>query len=397
MMVTIVFLNKVLFSGESLLELVVEGIKAGLEPEHPPAQTTSRAVRFEEPISKGNQVKVGLKIMNHILDNKTNRYIVLAKNKPMLEEVLKECAALEDYVVSRLSFSRAEQLDNAELASILSIQSQLLVLLHPKSAVARLEEQLSWAERELLPVLVTREESQPSTREQRALARALLVSLGNQVFFFLSAGLADAALTSRCLHWALELLNDGGISLLKVVLPMLVVAAETASTRQSQDWKEQYEENIPVCFARMLCWLSANLGMLEEEEEAGKEFTAGIKQFLTIYNKLRQKDPDSWEDLLDVTVTSLASLMARKVEDQEDLVKEQMGRIINSMMDIVLGLAGQDEVTRAVEELDGKHNEGDEGFVSTMQGFKMVLSFVESEGAEKLAEFIDSKIAEKTE
>ena len=389
-----------LFLGESLLELVVEGIKAGLEPEHPPAQSTSRAVRFEEPMSKGNQVKVGLKIMNHILDNKTNRYIVLAKNKPMLEEVLKECAALEDYVVSRLSFSRAEKLDSAELASILSIQSQLMVLLHPESAVARLEEQLSWAERELLPVLVTREESeerQPSTREQRALARALLVSLGNQVFFFLSAGLADAELTSRCLHWALELLYDGGISLLQVVLPMLVVAAETASTRQSQAWKQQYEENIPVCFARMLCWLSANLGMLEEEEEAGKEFTAGIKQFLTIYNKLQQKDPDSWEDLLDVTLTSLASLMARKVEDQEDLVKEQMGRIINPMMDIVLGLAGQDEVLRAVEELVGKHKEGDEGFVSTMQGFKMVLRFVETEGAEKLSELIESEIAEKSE
>ena len=383
--------------GESLLELVVEGIKAGLAPEVPASQSTSRGVRFEEPISKGNQVKVGLKIMNHILDNKTNRYIVLAKNKPMLEEVLKECEALEDYVVSRLSFSRAEQLDSAELASILSIQSQLLVLLQPDNAVAKLEEQLSWAERELLPVLGNTEESPASTREQRSLARALLVSLSNQVCFYLSAGLADPDLTSRCLGWALELLYEGGIALLQVVTSMLLVAAQTASTRQSQGWKHQYEENIPVNFARLLCWLSTNLAMLEEEEEVGRQFTAGIKQFLTIYNKLQQKDPESWEDLLDVTVTSIASLMGKKVEDQEDLVKEQLGRTINSMMDIVLGLAGQEEVLRAVEDLVRKLTEEDGDFVSSMRGFKMLLCFVETDGSEKLTELIDLKITEKSE
>lgn len=383
--------------GESLLELVVDGIKAGLEPELPAAQSSSRGVRFEEPISKGQQVKVGLKIMHYILDNKTNRYIVLTKNKPMLEEVLKECEALQDHVVSRLSFSRGEQLDSAELASILSIQSQLLVLLHPDTAVTKMEEQLSWSERELLPILVTREETPASTREQRSLARALLVTVSNQVLFYLSAGLADAALTSRCLSWALELLYDGGILLLQSLSSMLVVAAETASGRQSQVWKKQYEENIPVCFAKLLSWLSTNLASLEEEEEAGKQFTAGLKQFLTIYNKLKQKDHDSWEDLLDVTITSIASLMAAKLEEEDNLEKEQMGSIINSMMDTVLGLARSDELLRTVEELVGNYNEGQNDFVSKMEGFKMFLRFVETEGAERLLELIESKIQEKSE
>ena len=43
--------------------------------------------------------------MNYILDNKFNRYIVQVKNKAMHEKVLGECSAVQDYVVSRLSFS----------------------------------------------------------------------------------------------------------------------------------------------------------------------------------------------------------------------------------------------------------------------------------------------------
>lgn len=384
--------------GDDLLELVMEGIKTALAPPTSQAPPT-RGVRFEEPRSKGSQLRIGLKLMNYLLDNKTNRLIVRTKNKPMLREVLTECEALKDHVVSRLSFSGGEEeASSEELVNILSIQCQLTVLLQPEDrrwtteVVAKLEEQLAWAEAELLPVLVVSEDTPARSREQRALARDLLQTISSQVVFFLSSGMTDSELSIKGLSWGLQLLYDGGVSFLPGLMFMLVAAAETAAIQQSEAWRIQYEENIPVCFAKILSWLSANLERLEEEEEETKQFTSGVKNFLTTYHKLKQKDPDSWEDLLDVTIASIVTLLGRKAENQEELMKEQLGKVIGGMLDTILSLAGHDSAAGVVEEFVEKGEEEGSDLVSTLEGYKLFLNFIESDSKGRIMELIQSKL-----
>ena len=66
-------------------------------------------------------------------------------------------------------------------------------------------------------------------------------------------------------------------------------------------------------------------------------------------------------------------------------------------MDIVLALAGKEELLRTVEDLVGKCTEQENDVESKMNGFKMFLSFVETEGAERILELIESKIPDKSE
>lgn len=383
--------------GDELLEIVVEGIKTALAPVNSSGKTASKGVRFENPRSKGRQLRIGLKLINYLLDNKTNRFIVLAKNRPMLTEVLRECEAVKEHVVTRLSFSSSEkeEVESEELVSILSIHFQLTVLLLPSTEVVRsMEEQLSWAEAELLPVLLVSEETPARSREQRSLARLLLQTVTSQVQFYLAAGLADPDLATKSLTWGLNLLYDGGVPLLPGLLSMLVAAAETAASHSSEAWRMQYEDNLPVTFAKILSWLSSNLQRLEEEEEETRQFSEGVRNFLSIYHRLREKDPDSWEDLMDVMVASLASLLSQKVEDEEELVKEQLGEVISSMLGTLLSLAGHDEALKVVEELMEKSEEQGERkrIVSSLEEYKVVLRFIESDGKELLLEKIESKI-----
>merc|ERR1712015_253416 len=103
-------------------------------------------------------------------------------------------------------------------------------------------------------------------------------------------------------------------------MSMLSAAAETAATQHSEAWRIQYEDNLPVTFAKILSWLSSNLERLEEEDEEAREFSEGVRNFLSIYHRMKEKDPESWEDLMDVMVASIASLLSQKVEDEEELM-----------------------------------------------------------------------------
>ena len=198
--------------GDSLLEIVVEGIRSILhQQEARPA--ASKGVRFEETVSKDCQVKVALRLVKYLLGQQANRAILMAKNRDMMEELLTTCAGVQDYITRRLSFKDTSGTSPADVAEIVSVWAQLSLLLHPDTAAAWSQELLAWSEREVLAAVDTQQQGEagPRTRDQVSLATQVLAALATAAMSGLVLGLANTAdHAAKCVEWAGQLTQCGG-------------------------------------------------------------------------------------------------------------------------------------------------------------------------------------------
>ena len=340
---------------DSLQELVSDAITAVLDGGKKPSSNT-KGVRFEEPASKDIQIKVALKLIKYLLEQKANRAILMAKNKPMLEELLTACSGIQDYVTRRLGFTDSSGVTGAELAEILSLYGQLVILMHPDTAVTRVEELLTWSESEILPLLETRD-GETGTREHVSLASHVFSSVTKIMVSITCLGLADSDLADRCLDWSLQLVTEGGPDLVSGMLTLLSVTAETAANRDTDAWRTQFQEKVPVNFAKLLSWLTENFQELEQEEDRIQEFKQGLTSLLRTYHKERTKDQDSWEDLVDVTVAALIAIMTRRVAEEGEVIVEQQSKVVLTIVEVIVKIAGVNFIGEAIQRLISDVNE----------------------------------------
>ena len=202
--------------GDSLLEIVVEGIRSILQQQEA-RPAASKGVRFEETVSKDCQVKVALRLVKYLLGQQANRAILMAKNREMMEELLTTCAGVQDYITRRLSFKDTSGTSPADVAEIVSVWAQLSLLLHPDTAAAWSQELLAWSEREVLAAVDTQQQGEagPRTRDQVSLATQVLAALATAAMSGLVLGLANTAdHAAKCVEWAGQLTQCGGVPFL---------------------------------------------------------------------------------------------------------------------------------------------------------------------------------------
>ena len=198
--------------GDSLLEIVVEGIRSILQQQEA-RPAASKGVRFEETVSKDCQVKVALRLVKYLLGQQANRAILMAKNRAMMEELLTTCAGVQDYITRRLSFKDSSGTSPADVAEIVSVWAQLSLLLHPDTAAAWTQELLAWSEREVLAAVDTQQQGEagPRSRDQVSLATQVLAALATAAMSGLVLGLANTAdHAAKCVEWAGQLTQCGG-------------------------------------------------------------------------------------------------------------------------------------------------------------------------------------------
>ena len=372
--------------GNSLLELVTEAIDAVLAGGKKTAST--KGVRFEEPVAKDSQIKVALKLVKYLLEHQANRAILMAKSRPMLEELLTSCAGVQDYVTRRLGFTDKSGVSGSDVAEILSLYGQLVIILHPDTSVAKAEELLTWSEAEVLPVLET-QDGETRSRDHVSLARHVLGSVTRIMVSVTCLGLGDAALADRCLDWSHQLVTEAGSDLVPGMLTLLSVTAETAGHRDSEAWRTQFQEKVPVNFAKLLRWITGNFTEFEQEEDSVQGFKQGITSLFRTYHKERIKEPDSWEDLVDVTVASVIAIMTKRVAEEGEVIVDKQSKIVNTIVDAVIKIAGANLIGESMERMIKDDTEDGDNAANTLAAYLGLVAMVNSSNKGAIVEYIE--------
>ena len=146
-------------------------------------------------------------------------------------------------------------------------------------------------------------------------------------------------------------------------LELLTVTAETAAHRGTADWAEVLEDHVPVSFAGLLKWLAFMGGFqqLEQEDEDVGKFKQGLSTLLKVFNN-KGKIKESFEDLIDTTVHAVIAIIAKKVDEEDEVILENQGKVVIIMIETMVKIAGANFVGAALERYleDFKPNDADE-------------------------------------
>ena len=146
-------------------------------------------------------------------------------------------------------------------------------------------------------------------------------------------------------------------------LELLTVTAETAAHRGTADWDEVLEDHVPVSFAGLLKWLAFMGGFqqLEQEDEDVGKFKQGLSTLFKVFNN-KGKIKESFEDLIDTTVAAVIAIIAKKVDEEDEVILENQGKVVNIMIEIMVKIAGANFVGAALERYleEFKPNDADE-------------------------------------
>ena len=128
------------------------------------------------------------------------------------------------------------------------------------------------------------------------------------------------------------------------------MAAETAAHRGTADWAEVLEDHVPVSFAGLLKWLAFMGGFqqLEQEDEDVGKFKQGLSTLFKVFNN-KGKSKESFEDLIDTTVAAVIAIIAKKVDEEDEVLLENQGKVVNTMTETMVKVAGANFVGAALE------------------------------------------------
>ena len=236
----------------------------------------------------------------------------------MLEECLEVCLTVMETIEQKLGFTDNEMNINKQLAQVVGLAGRLSVLLHPDNALSQMEEFLAWSDRELVPVIMPPSDTNTShiarTRGQVSLCEGVLSSLCDIVFSCLSLGISDPEFTVKALDWAVQLLHSGGSSQVCGILRLICEAAKIAGLGIDAGWNDVYQDKVPVCFAKILSWLTNYSEKLSEIEGGVGGIKKGLVSIVKIYKKYDAKDKESWEDIIEVMVVAAISVIKKKIK-----------------------------------------------------------------------------------
>ena len=128
------------------------------------------------------------------------------------------------------------------------------------------------------------------------------------------------------------------------------MAAETAAHRGTADWAEVLEDHVPVSFAGLLKWLAFMGGFqqLEQEDEVVGKFKQGLSTLFKVFNN-KGKSKESFEDLIDTTVAAVIAIIAKKVDEEDEVLLENQGKVVNTMTETMIKVAGANFVGAALQ------------------------------------------------
>ena len=181
------------------------------------------------------------------------------------------------------------------------------------------------------------------------------------------------------------------------------MAAETAVHRGTADWAEVLEDHVPVSFAGLLKWLAFMGGFqqLEQEDEDVGKFKQRLSTLFKVFNN-KGKIKESFEDLIDTTVHAVIAIIAKKVDEEDEVILENQGKVVNIMIEIMVKIAGANFVGAALERYleEFKPNDADESAESPklpspkLAACLNMTALVKSDNKAVVVEFIEN-IAKK--
>ena len=123
------------------------------------------------------------------------------------------------------------------------------------------------------------------------------------------------------------------------------------------------EDHVPVSFAGLLKWLAFMGGFqqLEQEDEDVGKFKQGLSTLFKVFNN-KGKSKESFEDLIDTTVAAVIAIIAKKVDEEDEVLLENQGKVVNTMTETMVKVAGANFVGAALERYleEFKPNDADE-------------------------------------
>ena len=374
--------------GESLLEMVQEGLTVGLREE----EVQGKGVRFAETQSREEGLQLGLRLLEYLVNNHIIRSVLVAKHRAVLEEVMELCLSCISTVEARLA--PGQQVPEEEgrlLPRVLQLGAQLAVVVLP-APLPRLEELLAWSEREL-----TGQEG--LSRAQVVLAQTTLRTVASLSTATLVVGTADAEFSDKLVDWVYHLLGEEGEAQLATVLSLLLATATRAEGGRGEEWSNILTDKVLVGVARVLGWLVNEGGSLEQGGEGIEAITKGFGQLLKFYSKLG--DEETLVDLLEVIVAMVVRTVGEEVEQtglvQVATVLDQLGSIPGALLQAVqasgVGEHLASALCRKLEEQEGEEGEQEVVTAATVAGVFMVgAALSKEEVVQKVEDVISAKV-----
>ena len=211
------------------------------------------------------------------------------------------------------------------------------------------------------------------TRDQIPLSCAVLKVLTGRVASILSLGLQDYQFSSKCLNWLVGLLVPEGEVFIEDVMAILHCIMETAAEnrREGEQWENLFSEKSLEHYAKLLNWLTQHGSRLVEVKDGLRMLKRGVAGILGLYNKhgravAGEEESSAWEDMAEVTVTAVVSLVRQRLEAVGELQRltsvselgevaatliQTLGREAGHQLDTFIAIPLQD-VKAALEDLE---------------------------------------------
>ena len=180
------------------------------------------------------------------------------------------------------------------------------------------------------------------------------------------------------------------------MLSMLCVTAVACLHNDCQQWKQTYQEKIPVCLAKFLNWLTSNIDSVESESEILSAYQSGLLRLFKVYEKKKLKNADCWEDLMDVSVAAVLALMSKKLREEGEVSVEQHFKVATVFVTVLCKVAGVENVGQVVERML-KNSQEEEEKGPTLAAYFSLATLVNSKNKNNLFEKILESVREEIE
>ena len=203
----------------------------------------------------------------------------------------------------------------------------------------------------------------------------------------------------KVLDWSVQLLHSGGAGQVGGVLQVLGEAASVSSMGRGEGWEHIYQEKVPVSFAKLLSWLT-NMGDKLEEDEGGMvKLKKGVLSLMMVYNKNKEKEKGSFEEVVEVIIAAVVALLKKKVIAQGEVVLPggvgELGGISTILVDAIVKQGGSDIFGVAVMNL---MKEPEETSIGGMTGAVLLLSSaVKFANREQVMDMVDELVVAEME
>jgi len=161
-----------------------------------------------------------------------------------------------------------------------------------------------------------------------------------------------------------------------------------------------YQEKVPVCFAKLLSWLTNMGDKLDDVDGGVTKLKKGVGALVKVYSKNNERDKVSWEDLVEVMVAAVVALLKRKVVAVGEVVLPggvgDLGTISGILMESVVKQQGGDQVGLALRDMVQELEEED-SLAGLLGAFLLVASVVKFDSRAEVVDKVEELVIKEME